>query len=47
MRIGVDVGGTHTDAVVLDGTRVVASHKALTTSDIAAGITEAPRIASL
>ncbi len=41
MRIGVDVGGTHTDAVVLAGTQVVASHKALTSSDITSGIIEA------
>lgn len=41
LRLGVDVGGTHTDAVVIDRDRVIASCKALTTSDIAAGITSA------
>ncbi|UZP68046.1 hydantoinase/oxoprolinase family protein [Desulfovibrio mangrovi] len=30
MRIGIDVGGTHTDAVVVDGGRVVASAKVVT-----------------
>ena len=38
MRIGIDVGGTHTDAVIMDGAEVVGSTKALTTSDILSGI---------
>jgi N-methylhydantoinase A/oxoprolinase/acetone carboxylase beta subunit len=41
MRIGIDVGGTHTDAVLLDGDRVVAAHKALTSADVTTGITQA------
>ncbi|MDJ0921591.1 MAG: hydantoinase/oxoprolinase family protein [Henriciella sp.] len=41
MRIGIDVGGTHTDAVVLDGDQVVVAHKALTTADVATGIRNA------
>lgn len=38
MRIGVDVGGTNTDAVVLDGPGVLAHVKSLTTADISSGI---------
>lgn len=41
MRIGVDVGGTHTDAVILDGDTVVSATKALTSSDVVSGITAA------
>lgn len=38
MRIGLDVGGTHTDAVLMDGSQVIASVKATTTEDVASGI---------
>lgn len=38
MRIGIDVGGTHTDAVVLDGRRVLAEVKSPTTPDVTSGI---------
>uniref|UniRef100_UPI00356A1E4D hydantoinase/oxoprolinase N-terminal domain-containing protein n=1 Tax=Falsiroseomonas sp. TaxID=2870721 RepID=UPI00356A1E4D len=38
MRIGVDVGGTNTDAVVMDGRTVVAWHKAPTTENVSDGI---------
>ena len=38
MRIGVDVGGTNTDAVLMDGTRVVASSKKPTTADVESGV---------
>lgn len=41
MRIGVDVGGTHTDAVILDGASVVAATKVLTTADVASGVENA------
>ncbi|MEM7281047.1 MAG: hydantoinase/oxoprolinase family protein [Pseudomonadota bacterium] len=41
LRIGIDVGGTHTDAVLLDGDNVLASTKALTSSDVTSGILEA------
>lgn len=41
MRIGIDVGGTHTDAVLLHGDEVVASTKALTSADVSSGILEA------
>jgi N-methylhydantoinase A/oxoprolinase/acetone carboxylase beta subunit len=38
MRIGIDVGGTNTDAVLMDGDRVAASHKTSTTPDVSSGI---------
>ncbi|MEM6651611.1 MAG: hydantoinase/oxoprolinase family protein [Pseudomonadota bacterium] len=41
MRIGVDVGGTNTDAVLVDGATVVASTKQPTSADISSGITSA------
>lgn len=41
MRIGVDVGGTNTDAVLLDGTEVLAWCKVPTTPDVGDGITTA------
>ena len=41
MRIGIDVGGTNTDAVVMDGDAVVASCKTVTTEDVGSGITAA------
>ncbi|KAJ5899423.1 hypothetical protein N7495_004167 [Penicillium taxi] len=42
-RIGVDVGGTNTDAVVisLNPVSVIASHKSPTTADVTTGITNA------
>jgi N-methylhydantoinase A/oxoprolinase/acetone carboxylase beta subunit len=41
MKIGIDVGGTHTDAVLLRGDEVASSIKALTSSDVTSGIIEA------
>lgn len=38
LRIGIDVGGTNTDAVLLDGRQVVASTKSPTTEDVTIGI---------
>ena len=37
-RIGIDVGGTNTDAVVLEGTTVLAATKVATTADVTGGI---------
>lgn len=41
MRIGVDVGGTNTDAVLLNGSAIIAAVKTPTTSDIQSGVIEA------
>jgi N-methylhydantoinase A/oxoprolinase/acetone carboxylase beta subunit len=41
MRIGVDVGGTNTDAVLMDGASVVATHKTPTTANVSSGIVSA------
>lgn len=41
MRVGIDVGGTNTDAVLLDGDKVVASYKAPTSQNIREGIVNA------
>ena len=38
MRIGIDVGGTNTDAVLVDGQSVLAAAKVPTTEDITSGI---------
>ncbi len=43
MRIGIDVGGTNTDAALMDGRSVVASVKTPTTPDVTTGIVEALR----
>ena len=43
MRIGIDVGGTNTDAVIMDGAQVLASTKTPTTPDVSDGITTALR----
>ncbi len=43
LRIGIDVGGTNTDAVLMDGLRVVAKIKTPTTPDVTTGITTALR----
>ncbi|MEC8037595.1 MAG: hydantoinase/oxoprolinase family protein [Pseudomonadota bacterium] len=41
IRIGVDVGGTNTDAVIMDGGDFVAGSKRLTTPDIISGVRNA------
>ena len=41
MRIGIDVGGTHTDAVVLDEQTVIASTKVLTSANVKDGVVSA------
>lgn len=43
IRIGVDVGGTNTDAVVMHGDRVDAWAKATTTPEVTGGIVQAVR----
>lgn len=41
MHIGIDVGGTNTDAVLMDGHRVVGATKRSTSADVLTGIREA------
>ncbi len=41
MRIGVDVGGTNTDAVLMDGSKLLAQAKVPTTADVTSGIVAA------
>ena len=45
MRVGIDVGGTNTDAVLMDERRVVTWHKTATTADVSSGIIAALRVA--
>ncbi|MBS7538247.1 hydantoinase/oxoprolinase N-terminal domain-containing protein [Ancylobacter lacus] len=37
-RIGIDVGGTNTDGVLLDGTRILSRVKTATTADVTTGV---------
>src|SRR4051794_27045015 len=41
LRVGIDVGGTNTDAVLMEGQRVVAKLKTPTTPDVTSGVTTA------
>jgi N-methylhydantoinase A/oxoprolinase/acetone carboxylase beta subunit len=41
LRLGIDVGGTNTDAVLIDGSRVVTATKASTSADVTTGIVTA------
>ncbi|WP_433334505.1 hydantoinase/oxoprolinase family protein [Spirillospora sp. CA-294931] len=43
LRIGIDVGGTNTDAVAIDGTEVVAACKFPTTANVLGGVARALR----
>jgi N-methylhydantoinase A/oxoprolinase/acetone carboxylase beta subunit len=43
VRIGIDIGGTNTDAVLMDSDQVVASHKSPTTDDVRSGVERAIR----
>ncbi|NAZ35707.1 hydantoinase/oxoprolinase family protein [Rubellimicrobium sp. CFH 75288] len=43
IRIGIDVGGTNTDAVLMNGTQVMAGVKAATTADVMSGVVRALR----
>lgn len=43
LRIGVDVGGTNTDAALLRGSEVVATVKTATTADVTGGVSAAIR----
>lgn len=40
-RIGVDVGGTNTDAVVMQGSRILSGVKSPTTEDVMSGVVDA------
>jgi len=41
IRIGIDVGGTNTDAVIMDGATVIAGVKSGTTGDVMTGVVNA------
>jgi len=41
MRLGIDVGGTNTDAVLINGNNIIASTKEATSGDIASGVINA------
>jgi len=42
LRVGIDVGGTHTDAVILDNqNRIIGAEKVDTTEDVSTGISDA------
>lgn len=43
IKLGIDVGGTNTDAVVMDGKRILASWKTATTPDVTGGVLAALR----
>ncbi|MDT0596342.1 hydantoinase/oxoprolinase family protein [Glaciecola petra] len=41
MRIGIDVGGTHTDAVLINHDQILSHNKSLTTADVTTGVQNA------
>jgi N-methylhydantoinase A/oxoprolinase/acetone carboxylase beta subunit len=41
LRVGIDVGGTNTDAVVMNGNEVLAETKTATTADVTSGVLSA------
>ena len=41
LRLGIDVGGTNTDAVVMDGDKVLSGIKAPTSEDVTTGVVAA------
>ena len=43
-RIGIDVGGTNTDAALVEGTRILAAVKTPTTEDVTSGVREALKL---
>jgi len=45
LRIGIDVGGTNTDAVVMDGNAVLSAIKAITTENVISGARNAMEMA--
>ena len=45
LRLGVDVGGTNTDAVVVSGAEVLGTAKVTTTPDVTGGVVAAARAA--
>ena len=38
LRLGIDVGGTNTDGVLMSGSEVLGAHKSFTTDDISGGV---------
>jgi N-methylhydantoinase A/oxoprolinase/acetone carboxylase beta subunit len=43
IKIGIDIGSTHTDAVALEGKSLIAADKVMTTPDLTEGLINALR----